>query len=353
MWYSKMFPATEDKGLELLLKAYQIDPLSPIVVHNLAFEYELKDNFDKATYYFQLNSKNNPDYVTSKIALIRMLAGSPNGKLDEAFIESYKAYKLKPKNLQLLENLFQQSLSLNLFKLAKSIKDSIIKNYPDNMQNQFFDVQINMQNGDANTMNQAFRKMIDAQLIYDDSWQNKAKVDGFKKYLLLDYKGALNSYTKVYPKAISDTVSVITDNEMHDYFPEILEMLEKSGEVKQAKKIKELYFAAIKKNFKHDGDITKESGIVFNLLFSYYSVTNETEKYVEILEEQYFVRKEKSSNASSDFNLVISSSPILNNTKYKALRKRIEEDINNMRTKAVEFLKKEGVWEKYKEDNEK
>ncbi len=355
MWYSNTFKAidVDNKALELLLKAYQIDPLSPIVVNNLAAEYGFKDNFEKATYYYQLNSKNNPDYLTSKIALIRMLAGSPNGKLDEAFIESYKAYTLNPKNLELLENLFRQSLSLNLFKLAKSIKDSIIKNYPDNMQNQFYDVQINMQNGDANTMKQAFKKMIDAQLIYDDSWQNKAKVDGFKKYLLLDYKGALYAYSKIYPKAISDTVSVITDNEMHDYFPETLVMLEKSGEVKQAKKIKELYFAAIKKNFKHDGDITKESGIVLNLLSSYYSVTNETEKYVEILKEQYFVRKEKSFNASLDLNLVIFSSPVLKSSIYKVLRKRIDEDINIMRTNAVEFLKSEGVWDKYKEDNEK
>ena len=29
--------------------------------------------------------------------------------------------------------------------------------------------------------------------------------------------------------------------------------------------------------------------------------------------------------------------------------KRIDEDINNMRANAVELLKKEGVWEQYKD----
>lgn len=349
MWYSKMFPVTEDKGLELLLKAYQIDPLSPIVVNNLAAEYEFKDDFDKARYYYNLNIKNNPNYVTSKIALIRMLARSPNGKLDEAFIESYKAYTLNPKNLQLLENIFTHSLNIHLIKFTKSIADSIIKNYPDNLQNQFFDLQIDMQSGNRNNKKQTLSKMLDVQLVFDDSRQNKIKVNGYKKLLEKDYKGALYAYSKIYPKAISDTVSVITDNEMHDYFPETLEMLEKSGEVKQAKKIKELYFAAIKKNFKHNGDITKESVMLLKLLQSYYAGTNEAEKYVEILEELYFERKEKSFNSLLDIDLIISSSPILNNTKYIALRKRIDEDINIMRTNAVEFLKAKSVWEQYKE----
>ena len=217
------------------------------------------------------------------------------------------------------------------------------------MQNQFYDIQINMQSGNLNTIKQAFNKMIDAQLIYDDSWQNKVKVDGFKKYLLLDYKGALNAYTKIYPKAVSDTVSLITDIEMHDYFPETLVMLEKSGEVKQDKKIKELYFSAIKKNFKHDGDITKESVMVLNLLQSYYTGTNEAEKYVEILKELYFGRKEKNFNSSLDLILVSFSSTILNNPIYKEIRKRIDEDINTMKANAIKYLKSEGVWDNYKE----
>lgn len=349
MWYSKMFSYTTNVGLELLLEAYKIDPLSPIVVNNLATEYRIKDNFEKAKYYYQLNSKNNPDYITSKMALISMLAGSPNGKLDEAFIESYKAYQLNPKNLQLLENIFISSLNLNLIEFTKSIANSIRKNYPDNIQNQFFDIQISMQNGDTNTMKQAFSKMLEAQLILDDSWRNKIKVNGFKQLMDKDYKGALDAYSKIYPKAVSDTISIITQDEMHDYFPEILEMLEESGETKQAKKIKTLYFAAIKKSFKHDGDITKENGVVLNLLLSYFSATNEVEKYVEIMEEQYFVRKEKSFNALSDLNLVISSSPILESPMYKALRKRIDEDVNKMKVTAIEFLKSEGVWDNYKE----
>ena len=65
------------------------------------------------------------------------------------------------------------------------------------------------------------------------------------------------------------------------------------------------------------------------------------------------MRKEKSFNASLDLNLVIFSSPVLKSSIYKVLRKRIDEDINIMRTNAVEFLKSEGVWDKYKEDNEK
>ena len=349
MWYSKFFPISDDKGLELLLKAYQIDPLSPIVVHNLASEYEFKDDFNKAKYYYDLNIKNNPNYVASKIGLIRMLANSPNGKLDEAFIESYKAYTSNPKNLQLLENIFAKSLSINLNNFAKSIADSIIKNYPDNMQNQFFDVQIAMHSNNINTAKQAFSKMLEAQLIFDDSWQNKAKVNGYKKLMNQDYKGALNAYSKIYPKAISDTVSVITDDEMHDFFPEIITMLEGAKKAKQLGKITTLYFAKIKKSFEHEGNIKREKTALLNLLQTYYSATNNVEKYVEIVEELYFGRKEKLFNTSLDPNLVVISSPILNNPIYKTLRKRIDEDINTMRTNAVEFLKTQGVWEKYKD----
>ena len=350
MWYSKFFPIIDDTGLELLLKAYQIDPLSPIVVHNLATEYQFKGNFEKAKYYYQVNNNNNPDYVASKISLISMLGDSPNGKLDEAFIESYKAYKLNPKNLQLLEYIFSSSIDLKLIGFAKSIRDSIQKNYPENIQNQFISGQIEMLTGDVNKIKQVFTKMMKFQLSIEMNSETKERENAFLKMINGDYKAALKKYAKIYPKLVSDTISVINQDELHDYFPEIIIMLEKTNAHKQEKKLRDIYFSTIKKSFKHNGDITKESLSTLRMLKSYYSTTiTEVENYVKIIEEEYFKRKSKSLNSTIDEYLRMFSPDISNSKQFLELRKRIDEDINIMRAKAIEFLKSEGVWEQYKE----
>jgi hypothetical protein len=72
----------------------------------------------------------------------------------------------------------------------------------------------------------------------------------------------------------------------------------------------------------------------------------------EIVNEIHFNRKNVSVH-SLQFDLDPLYNGIRNTNKVKEVFKRIREDIDSMKDKAIVYLKSEGLWSKYKEDNEK
>lgn len=134
MWYASRLPFRDDKELKTKLykEAYEKDPLAPIVINNLAMDYRFNGDYEKAQQLIEENVRINPNYITGRIAFIDMLANEPNGKLDEAFIATYKAYTELPNDLKILEALYNYAIVLNINYLAEELNTKIQKLYPNN-----------------------------------------------------------------------------------------------------------------------------------------------------------------------------------------------------------------------------
>ena len=349
MWYASSLGGDDDKSIEMYLKAEKIDPLAPIIKNNLAITYKYRKEYQKSEEVAKKNIALNPEFIASRILLIEMLTTPPNSKLGEGFIEAFKAYKKYPENLDVLKLLANLSSSLDLFKVSEEIEETITKIYPENMS--FMEVKMN---------NLMFRKKFEEAIKFTEDFVKKIGLPNgstprlsfelFKFQFLGQDAEVYSDYIKKYhPIYLSDTLTTFKSEDEILVIPEIITILRKVNAPKQtADRLLKIYISTTEKEYKHNGNITKEAQYILNRLSIIAGLKGDEKLFSEIQHEIYFNRKDKNYN-QLQFDLNPTFDKIRNTPEVILIFKKISDDLATMRAKAVEFLKAESVWEQYKE----
>ena len=353
MWYGNSIDSMDDKRIEMYLKAHQIDPLAPVVMQNLANTYKFRKEYQKAEEYAKKNIELNPEFIKSRIFLIEMITTPPNSKLGDGFIEAYKTYKKYPENLDALILLARLSSDLNLFKIAEEVGETFARVYPENdgLLGMRFNILMNRKN--YKEAQQLFLKFFIENNLKEGSI-NRLSLEIFKNQLNnISPEVSYNYIKKHHPIYLSDTLTAFVSDDYVSMLPEVITILKNVKEPKKTiDRLLKIYISKTEEEYKFNGDITKEEQFVLSRISVIAALTNNGKLYNEIRNEIFFNRKDKF-NISSQFNFDPLNDGIRNQPEIIQIFKKMEEDLAVMRAKAVAFLKAEGLWDKYKEDNEK
>ena len=342
MWYANSL-GTEDAKLrtELYERAYEIDPLAPVVITNMANDLLRNKKIDEAEAMAKKNVELNPDYSGVDNMLINMLRNSPNGKLDEAFINTYKAYQKKPNNLQILGLLSATALDINLLSISLEAEEKLTELYPENQAT----TAVHFENYTfQREFGEIFKEM---GAVYDkfgigDGSEYKLGAELQKFDFNKNYKGAVTYIEKYHPIYTSDTLSV-APYELDVILAYLSVIYSKVGKEDMADRLARLYTKKVKSEFKFDGALDKED---IPTLFSYaYSaaLTKNAKLTTDILNELYFKRKSKlRMYVYQDMDMVLRQ--VQETNEFKELTTRVNADLKQMRTTAVEFLKSQSKW---------
>jgi len=352
MWYGNSLDFDSVERMEVYLKAYEIDPLAPVLLNNLTMTSQAIGEYKKAEEFAKKNIELNPDYIRARITLIEMITSEPNSKFGEGFIEAHKAYKKYPKHLDVLDLLAGLSSRLGLHKFAQDIGETITKVYPDNDSNLVVNFNILMNKGNFPDAIKLLDKLLNKMNLKEGS-ENRLNLELFHSMVANESEKMIDYIEKHHPIYFSDTLTVLSEN-LNNSIPEVVSFLRKGDKEYSASitRLIKLLTSVIEKEYKFKGDITKEKNGVLWKLDKIAAITGDAKSFVAIINEQYFNRKIKNFNFIQ-FDIDPIYDDIKNTPEVKELLKRINEDKDIMRAKAVAYLKEEGLWSKYKEDNEK
>ena len=339
--YATSINENKELKTELIKKAYSIDPLSPLTIAKLGSDYYNNENYVKAQEMAEKNVAINPDYVKAHRNLVRLLRDSPNGKLDEAFMSAYAAYKQFPENLEILVELAFMAIDLHLYDFVDDLVVKITLLYPENndilgVKRENYFHQNDMENY-AKTGEEFFEKFDSKE---DKSHYFRFRLNNF--YYADEIGEAINFIESYHPIYLSDTLSSVPNNK-DSRLAHATATLKHSGDLKQVNRLAEIYCNKITSEFEYNGDLKKEK---LELLYDYSDcacLSGNGKLASEIIEEVYFNRKSKASTYDTVLNNMLTDL-ISETPEFKALAARITTDINIMKQNTIEFLKAENAW---------
>ena len=123
-WYSNLILNTNDRrqeALALLLKAEQLDPLSPVIKNNIAIAYGLMGRFAESESAFKQGLSANPDFASGMNYMSWLLYGRDLGMLDQAIIMAQNASRIDPGKITSLVTEYGFWLSLGDYQRAQGV----------------------------------------------------------------------------------------------------------------------------------------------------------------------------------------------------------------------------------------
>lgn len=343
MWYANTISRNDDEALRLKLhlKAYELDPLHPVIISNVALDYMYLKDIDKAKDFAALNMEKNPEYTQTNRVLIQLLRGEPNGKLDEAFITAYKAHIKQPKAITILDMLSRTALDLNLVSISEEVESKLQILYPEN----FITINTRYRNHLYN------KKFKEAYKVLGGFLDKQGVTKGNKYRLALelstfdaneDYSAAVKYIEKYHPIYLTDTLTVEPYDNLY-YLAAVSALYKKTKHDSVYNHLRNLHCNVVNSNSKFDGDITKESNQQLADMWFCVLLNNDA-KQASIYWDEYFFNRKNKTELYTIVDIEIVASLIHDAPEYKAIRARSEADIQAMRNNAIAFLKDEGVW---------
>lgn len=344
MWHASSVNLNEKKEVahKLYNEAYEKDPLSPIVIQNLVFSYKFNNELEKAMNLAKENVRLNPNYMPGRIELINFLKDEPNGRLDEAFKETFKLYKEFPDNLEVMSSLALQAEDLKLYDFSDSLNVQIKKDYPKNLQTEYHSFLKSQRSLDIKNIRKSLRDFFIKSTSSDLSTQeDKILQDIFLLTLEENYQAAYNELIKIYPQIATDTITAIT-NEQQKFYPEAIIMLQKIGKTKSAEKLIPILEKSYALNYEFGGNYKKEPKTNLWKIRIIAAIKKDYKLVAEMDSYQYFERKDKSDATNASINDIILDLDI-NNKYLRKVKQKIEEDKAKMKANVVFYLKQEGT----------
>jgi TolB-like protein len=351
------------KGDSLLLVAYDLDPLSPVITRNASNAYYRKRDFDKAIELLDKNIEQNPDYIPTYTRKISILQEEPLGKLDKAFIQAYQGYQKNPEDLNFIVLLRNTSFGFELDSLADFLNREIIRLFPNNpagidakLRFKYEEMNALMDEGkytearafaEENLSKEIEEDREGFEVFFDNVEQSTRFNDHFENY---EFEEAYEIIKETYPEYLSDTLTTHPEYNMETW--RIKYLFKQVGRDDLYKNLDKLDFEfGDWIEFKYDRDFTKEDPNVVYQLAMERLYNNDIERYTEILEELYFNRNYKGYAWNTYFDQP-HEIELLEDKELKVLIDRIQADQDRMKNNVIQFLKDEGAWkDSWEEDN--
>lgn len=334
---------------KILEKAYQIDPLNPDIAAHLGGHYVSLGDPEKGLKLYEDVLERYPDYKDIKLRQANALSGIGSGKLDQAFINTYKLYKSDSTNVDLIVNLHSYAESLDLEKVQEHFITRMGIEFPNNQYYYFMFVNYYSEHG---KFDEVLEFVETGRGVFSEEFNRD--IDTFRArvaYLKGDKEEAFRLYQEVNSRVLEDNV-VITDNDVLEDVAGYLSYAKPVGadNTERYKSLTEVYCDYVYNEYESaeiEAVRKYRSWPVGECEF----YKGNTEKYVEMLREQYFDFKLK--DGFPDFFRYSRNANSLNGKpEYDQLKKSILEDVHKMRAEVITYLKTESEWkEEWGEEN--
>ncbi|HBZ37351.1 MAG: hypothetical protein CL662_12905 [Bacteroidetes bacterium] len=339
LWYSDVAPSIE-LSEELVKRAYETDPYSPITIDRKARLHYHYDEFAEAFSLMEKNLEINPEYSAGLSLKAFFIKDQPYGKLDESFILGYQAYLKEPGNLEVLTTLAYVSLDLGFLFIVDKIEEDMKKHFPDNIAylSIRYDHMFHLEDYEAmlklqNKLEEAtMSSSSDPQhlLRYLEIYINAGKLNLAKEFVELNYPEVLDpnsDYPDLYPQEVA-WLSVLYD---------------KLGEKERAKNLSEAACSMIEETLEFESEIEKETAQNSFAYLDCIAIKKDQTTLLALVETIHFDR-----NAKANLYTFMDRNPIYDfarsSPEYIELRKKIEQDIEGMRKDAITWLKVNNHW---------
>lgn len=349
VWYAIVLDLEQSEfETELLQKAYQIDPLAPVIIDNLARKYLRIDERDKAIALFDKNIETNPDFIRSYTEKIDLLRKEPYGRLDEAFIEVFKAYQKNPNNLNLIETLAISAYDFNLTGLADELEAKVLALYPENTAA----IGVRLQRYYENKEYDDAIKLIKTELNGVMPEKEYSKILFAYTLLSLVEKEAFTEAKAIIetqqPLYLSDTLTVHPLDMLLTAY--VRKTFIETGDIKHADNLAQLECDYYDNKLEFSGDIKKEKTPALRSYATCSALLWDAPLVADILNELYFNRNDKYIDAHDEYSQVVYNN-IRSHPKMLTVFDRIREDNDRMKAKVITYLKEEGEWKEEWEEN--
>ncbi|MEO9887463.1 MAG: hypothetical protein ABJR05_09345 [Balneola sp.] len=341
LWYSAVIP-DEDRLEQLIIQAYEADPYSPLTIDARARLHYHVDEFAEAFALMEKNIEINPEFSAGLSLKAFFIKDQPFGKLDESFILGYQAYLKEPGNLNVLNTLAYVSYDLGFLFVFDQIAEDMEKQFPDNYGYLTLNYSQLHMKGEYKEMLKLMEK------IHEVTLTSPSAPEYLLNYLEIYmnagwYAQAKEFVEKNHPEILD------MDSEYPEFYSEEIAWLsilyEELGEKERANHLAEVACKKVEEGFKFDGDIEKETA---QTLFSYLdciALKKDAKTLLGLVEKIHFERK-----AKANLFTFMDRNPIYNFTRsspeYVELRERMEQDIEQMRQEAINWLKVNNYWKK-------
>ncbi|MEO9887280.1 MAG: hypothetical protein ABJG33_16710, partial [Balneola sp.] len=344
VWYAILLvldPKQSEFEMELLQKAYETDPLAPVIINNLARKYLRIDERDKAIALFDKNIENNPDFIRSYTEKIDLLRKEPFGRLDEAFIEAFKAYQKNPNNLHLIETLAISAYDFNLASLADELEAKVLALYPENTAA----IGARLQKYYENKEYDEAIKLIETELKGVMPEEEYSKIlFAYTLLSLVEKKAFIEAKELIeiqQPLYFSNTLTVHPLDMLLTAY--VRKTFIETGDIEHADKLAELECDYYDSKLEFGGDIKKEKTPALRSYAKCSALLWDAPLVADILNELYFNRNDKYIDAHDEYSEVVYNN-IRNHPKMVEVFDRIKEDNDQMKVNVIEWLKAEGEW---------
>ncbi len=339
IWYSWVVHEWDDT-IELVERAYEIDPFNALVIYNKAWYHYDNDEFDEAFELMEKNIELNPENSLALSLKGQFMKDQPFGRLDEAFILAYQAYEIEPGNLTYKFELAEISFDLGFFFLVEKMHNEIEMIYPENISllDLKFDQFLYTENYDS------ARVLLENAIEIMD--MDRSSYDVIEAMLNLYVNAGWYEEAETYLNEYVPDIPALEN--LKDYYTEDLAissvLYDKLGNEQVSQSLANATCEEVMSNMEYEGDIEKE--IIQNLMdyMDCVAVKKDKDLLLDILEEIHFGRYSKANiytfldiNPTLDF--------IREDREYRELRDRMEVDIASMRNNAVSWLQTNGHWQ--------
>ena len=326
-------PELSNKSLE---KAVELDPLD-FFATMLAMNYYRNKEYEKAFSIVDNIIANDPSAGAARRKAL-WLGNEPYGNLVEGFKLIHEAGKKDPYLLGNLNYHVVFPLNLDLWPVSEKYMNQLQMRYPDNMAT--FD---NLSH--IYELKKDYPKWEE----WIDFWASEKNLDPEEEAI---QRAWLNSGLQNYQKAISilehtfthlkkNTIDVdsleLEEAQVWVYYIDYLRM---NNENKKADSFSQEICKYYNKIIEEDSFTSYTNNDI--QLYCFY-ISNDTTNFLKALEERFFMKKDRR-GVFSDMKLGIYKR-FEDNSGYKALEKRITEEVHRQRAEVIAYLKEEGDWD--------
>ena len=329
----------DDEQEETLLKAYELDPLNPIIAGNYSGYLVRYERFEESLEVLNGILDRNPDYSNALSRKATILANVPYGEIDEAFILAYEAYQTDRRDRNLINALINYSKDLDLYPVAEHLEEELATYYPDNIDVQIAAIMKHFDEGRFDSAEMALEEYL--QQFGEDMRENWSGLMANIYFQQGRAEDAVSLLEKYHPEFLNEEI------ELNDYNAGIAFMYISFGkEIVDFPRGEELQ-QLLCDYYDERADESREEG---KELEAYYDeltcdfIQDNTEVILESYEYAYYEQNNKRGWPQFDRDQSVFFTNVREEPEYKELMARIYADLHEMRDNVIEYLKAEGEW---------
>jgi len=325
---------------EMLLKAYNLDPLNPTIAGNYSGHLVQYERHEEALEVINSILERNPDYSNALTRKSAILANIPYGQIDEAFKFAYEAYQTDRQDRNLINALIGYSRDLDLYPLAEHFEEEMAKYYPSNSDVQFSRISQHFEEGRYDSAEIKLEAYLGQ---FGDEMRENLHMYLSRIYFMQGNTDAAISIIEKYNPELNDE-----ELELNEYNSGVAMMYFQFKKRAGAFENKERLERLICDYFDDQAEESKAEGKMVQAYFDELTcdmIQENTEVIIETMEYSHFEQKNKRGwpqfvTAPDIFFEGLKETP-----EFKELMVRVFADIHIMRAEVIEWLKAEGEWQ--------